>query len=190
MTMKPMLLTNFEDYPVAYPLWVERKVNGHRCMVIVDESGNGTAYTREGGVLRAARIIAEELEDVGPGYYDGEVYAGSWGATQSAVKSGHGERLMYHVWDYLTPAELRAGGTMAPLHDRRQRLELMAIGSAHVCLHPGRVIDSEEDLGDEFATAMAAGEEGLVVKMLHSGYRCGTRSTEWQKLKAGKSEEW
>ena len=188
--MTPMLLTNFEDYPVLYPLWCERKINGHRCVVVVTGDGCGTAYTRDGGVLESGRAIAADLAAIEPGMYDGEIYAGSWGATQSAVKRGTTEGLVFYVWDYLTSGELRRGGTDAPLYDRRQRLELMGIESARVRLHPGRIIETEDELGAEFEAAMEAGEEGLVIKMRDSGYRLGTRSTQWQKLKPGRREEW
>jgi len=188
-----MLLRNFEDVPVAYPTWVERKYDGIRCLIIIRD-GVGVGMSREGHVITAADGLAQIMAGLLPdGVYDGELDGGSWGATQSAVKRGDGRSLCYRAWDALTLTEWALGISRCSLAQRKARLANLLNphrGSSRVTIVKGVYAENEHHLGAAFLQACDAGWEGLVSKDPNAPYLVGRRSGSWQKLKPGKREEW
>jgi len=181
--MKPQLLTEVDFERLRYPLWVERKYDGHRLLIHVDESGRGSAWSREGRPVRAAQWIADEAARVAPaGWYDGELAGETWSATQSAVMRRDGSKLTWWAFDALTPEEVTDGGSQVPLEARRARLQALR-DVPGVRLVESALCESEDRLGELFLAAMAAGHEGLVTKACGSGYACGTRVPTWVKVK-------
>lgn len=187
----PMLLKNFEDTPVRYPVWCERKHDGIRAVVLVDEAGRGTAWSRYGRPLPAAQGIADQVAaTMGPGHVvDGELDAGSWGLTQSAIKRKDPAGLVYRPWDALTLSEWTTGMSEAHLMKRRARLDPLR-GVPGVEVVDGLLVLNEAALGVCFTDAIERKFEGVVIKDLHAPYVCGVRSGMWQKLKMGRREEW
>jgi DNA ligase 1 len=68
----------------------------------------------------------------------------------------------------------------APLSDR---LEAMNRVLPRELLVPRRVVTNEEELASTFATAVADGYEGLVVKRPSAPYAAGRREASWIKIK-------
>ena len=184
-----MLLRNFEDAPVAYPTWVERKYDGHRCIIIIRD-GVGVGLSRTGHVVAAADGIAQIMAGLLPdGVYDGELDGGSWGATQSAVKRGDSYGLTYRPFDALTLDEWAAGISERILSDRKAILAQL-IGVDGIEPVEGHLAENEHHLGAAFLQAVDAGWEGIISKDPTAPYLVGQRSGSWQKLKVGKREEW
>lgn len=188
-----MLLRNFEDSPVAYPTWVERKINGIRCIIVVRD-GVGVGMSREGHVIAAADGMAQIMAAAcGDGVYDGELDGGTWGATQSAVKRGDGRNLCYRAWDALTLDEWALGISRCSLSQRKAGLVGLLrpeYRGGRCGIVKGQWAANEDELGGMFMDAVSRGWEGVVIKDPSAPYLVGQRSGAWQKLKPGKKAEW
>lgn len=191
----PMLLERYFPGAMEFPVWVERKYNGFRCVIVVpDPRGNSfvsepAAFSREGRVLEAGTRAAREIaERCGPGYYDGELVGPSFRATASAVKSKNPSSLRYKCWDRLIVLPMEGRMEVALTERKSWLAPLMAPPWADtvnrcVDLVPGGWVWSEEELERALDLAIRRGWEGLVIKNGRSGYRCGVRSRNWMKLK-------
>jgi len=179
----PMLLTFFGDHEITYPLWAERKIDGVRCFIVVDDAGRGCAYSRNGNVLHAAQPLADVIAGCSMrGVYDGELDAGTWSKTCSAVKRQSPAGLRYVAFDHLGYGEWIDGGTERSIEARRMLLEHLA-DLPGIEVIESRLITTDADMEKSFNDALAKGWEGLVAKRPGSPYTCGVRSRDWQKLK-------
>lgn len=188
----PMLLERYVPELASWPALVEQKVDGVRCLVVVDEAGRGRAYSRQGLVLPVQALADRVAGAVGAGVVvDGELAASTWNETISLLRRRGADRsaLILHAFDLVMLSEWTAGRSSAPLADRRERLQPLQ-GVLGVRVVPGVLVDDAGELDDRFRGALAAGWEGLVVKDPSSGYYCGTRCRAWAKLKAGAPCSW
>ena len=113
----PMLLERYVPSLASWPALVEQKVNGVRCIVIVDEAGHGRAYSRQGLVLPVQAPLADRVaEAVGPSVVvDGELAAGTWNETISILRRRGADRtaLVLHAFDLVMLSEWTAGRSSA-----------------------------------------------------------------------------
>ena len=187
----PMLLQRFVPGLATWPAVAEEKVNGVRCLVIVDEKGQGRAYSREGNPLPVQALADRIAAAGGPGVYDGELAAGTWNETISLLKRRGADRsaLIFHCFDALTPQEWAFSGSLVPWCYRRWRLDVLhAVPGVRVL--PGVQVDGPDEVEALFRVAIADRWEGLVIKDPQSGYYCGERTRAWLKLKEGRLECW
>jgi DNA ligase-1 len=70
-----------------------------------------------------------------------------------------------------------------PLAERRRVLDLLVPRSGTLRLSQGKLFNEAAALDDEFASARARGNEGLMIKSPASLYKPGRRGREWLKLK-------
>ena len=70
-----------------------------------------------------------------------------------------------------------------PLSERRRLLDQLVPWSGLVRLSHGKLFNEAAALDDEFASARARGNEGLMIKSPASRYKPGRRGREWLKLK-------
>ncbi len=187
------LAERFCPEKVTFPVWVEEKLDGMRGLIIVDESGQGSAWSREGRRLACVQYIADQVAGaMGPGVVvDGELFAGTWSNTIHLVKTrGAVDRsgLALHAFDCLTAGEWTRGRSEASLEARRERLQALR-GVPAVEVVQGLLVNSLEELQAAFAGVIAAGGEGIMLKDPAAGYSCN-RSWSWQKLKEGRPECW
>jgi ATP-dependent DNA ligase len=70
-----------------------------------------------------------------------------------------------------------------PLADRRKILERLVPGKGPLRLSEGKLFREVASLDDEFGSARARGNEGLMIKSPASLYKPGRRGREWLKLK-------
>ncbi len=180
--MSPMLLSKWYPGALRFPFWAEQKVNGVRCCVVVSET-EARALSREGNALRAGQALADLIaKAAGPGIYDGELDAGTFRRTLSAVKRGAGLGLVFRAWDCLSVDEWRAGRSCVALEARRGRLEALRDVPGVELVRAVLVRDAGE-LGELQAAAVRLGWEGLALKAPGSGYTCGERGRGWWKWK-------
>ncbi len=80
--------------------------------------------------------------------------------------------------------------TSKPLLERRALLEAIVRAEERVHLTTAELTDDEERLQEIFEGALAAGQEGVIAKAVHSEstYQAGARSWLWIKLKASYTE--
>jgi DNA ligase-1 len=70
-----------------------------------------------------------------------------------------------------------------PLAERRRMLDQLVSASGPLWLSQGKMFNEAAALDDEFASARARGNEGLMIKSPASLYKPGRRGREWLKLK-------
>ena len=70
-----------------------------------------------------------------------------------------------------------------PLSERRRLLDRLVPASGSLRLSEGKLFSDATALDDEFASARARGNEGLMIKSPASLYKPGRRGREWLKLK-------
>ena len=70
-----------------------------------------------------------------------------------------------------------------PLSERRRQLGQLVPASGPLRLSQGKLFDDATALDDEFGSARARGNEGLMIKSPASQYKPGRRGREWLKLK-------
>ena len=173
---------------------VEYKYDGVRVIAIV-QNGSATLHSRNGKLLSNFPHIEEALSK--PEFeglvFDGEVMSEDFQSLMKQVHRKEGaqtEDAYLAVFDMLTLAEFKAGGTTKTAEVRRGRL----IELDHHNLLPNsiRIVDAysvnfDTDEGKaEFdklnKTALAEGYEGLMIKPIDQGYKC-KRSHAWLKVK-------
>jgi len=187
-SMKPMLLHRYHSGCKAWPYWAERKHNGVRCLIVSDGK-TAAPYSREGNLLPSGYVAAGHImATCGPGVYDGELVAGTFTETLSAVKRKTTAGVRFKVWDCLTLEEWDRGVCLLPLPERRARLVgLLAKPTDpawYVCeIVTGRYICNHADLFYAMAEALRRGWEGLVLKDPAAPYLCGERTWGWLKCK-------
>jgi ATP-dependent DNA ligase len=185
-----MLAEKFCPQKVRFPVWCEEKVDGVRALIVVDDDGAGSAWSRAGNRLPAAQSIADEVAlAMGPGVVvDAELFAGSWSRTVSAVKRRSPVGLRLHVFDALSLAEWTSGGSAVSLMERRERLEALS-GRPGVVVVDGVLLEAVLELERLLEAVLEAGGEGIMLKDPASGYSC-SRTWAWMKMKPGRPECW
>ncbi len=182
------------------PWLAEPKFDGLRCIVVVDKEGRAFAYSRNGKPLWNMEKILAEIEDAvyeGEVHYtvstfkglvlDGEVYTKDWNLSMSIVKRStqthpDQDKLHYHVWDCLTPAEWKAGKTSVSNHVRKGRLSFLS-DCTFVELVKGHLVHNQKDLENAYQEFLTQGYEGAILKDTEGIYECGRRSPYWLKIK-------
>ena len=186
-TYLPMLATPADAVPTADEWLFEIKWDGYRVISRV-EGGRVTLSSRRGRHLTERfAAITRALPGAVRGrdcVVDGEVCAldADGRPSFSLLQQGSGP-LAYFAFDLL---ELDGEPLLdLPLTDRRARLAELVDPSAGAV----RVSDVFDD-GEALLDAVAAqGLEGVVAKRPYSRYRPGTRSRQWLRMKARRTEE-
>ena len=70
-----------------------------------------------------------------------------------------------------------------PLSERRRQLDRLVPANGSLRLSKGKLFNEAAALDDEFASARARGNEGLMIKSPASLYKPGRRGRDWLKLK-------
>ena len=165
-TFRPMLAELASIELIRYPVLVTPKFDGVR-LIIKD----GKCLTRTGKELPNKHINKTLLEicNSNSGFYDGELIAGNFQETTSAVMSIEGEPVFtYHVFDYVT-------NIYKPYSDRV--LDLSSIVENDIVKRVMPVaVNSYENLIHTMDSYIDLGFEGLIFRSEHSPYKFG-RST-------------
>lgn len=156
-----LLVSTYRDEDLAGWFWSE-KIDGFRAF------WNGSAFVSRLG--NEFDVPAEWLRAMPSHKLDGELFAGSWSDTCSAVRSGRWSDIRFHAFD----ADVDGG-----LLDRQQCME----GLPDFC----RRVEHAPVFSTEHARAImsnvaAAGGEGIVLRRPDTSYFSG-RSADVLKLK-------
>lgn len=183
----PMLAQTYKDQDLSKGEFIQRKLNGLRCLA-VNDGGVITMYSRKGKVFEHLHEIREELSHLIPEgeTFDGELYhhGTSLQTIQSWAKRRQNDTLkikyvMYDMMDKVNGFGHRFQTLSNAMDDfRRAGHEPKRIA----ILATGRVYNKSE-LDEAFAKARAAKFEGLIVKIDGIPYENGKRSKSNLKVK-------
>lgn len=181
-TFRPMLAENADVNLIRYPVLVTHKFDGVRLIVKEDK-----CLTRTGKELPNKYITKTLLEicNTDSGFYDGELIAGNFQETTSAVMSIDGEPVFtYNIFDYVTNVN-------KPYSERVKELSTIAENDIVKLVIP-TVVNSHDELMRAMDNCINDGYEGVVFRSLYSPYKFG-RSTVKEghmlKLKRFKDSE-
>src|SRR5437868_6190332 len=179
------------DTPPTGNRWIhELKLDGFRMGLFVERgrariiSRRGTDYTREfPEIVAAARGLKTRQALI-----DGEIVvldANGVSRFQLLQQLGNSRRgLTYFAFDLLSLDG--ANLTRLPLLERKRMLRKLIGGRRGVI----RYTDHFESEGaDVFRQACALGAEGIISKLRDAPYRLDARSSDWQKIKCIKRQE-
>lgn len=179
------------DHPPAGKRWVhEIKLDGFRMGVFLDRgdvriiSRRGTDYTREFPEIASAakKLRAKQA------LLDGEIVVlDEHGVSRFQLLQQLGESrrgLTYFAFDLLSVDGENL--TRLPLEERKKRLRKLVGGRAGLIRYSPHL---EADGSEVFAKACALGAEGIISKLRDGPYRVAARSSDWQKIKCVKRQE-
>lgn len=175
--------------PVAYPVRVEPKLDGLRCIAI-KRNGAVTMFTRSGSLIETLPTIKAALEAAPWDDFvlDGEAMGKDWNESASVVMSHKTAKddsgIVYNVFDAMVFDDWRDQANDSPLEDRiALAKELVAqVASEHVVQVGGITAKDQDALMKFYGKAIESGFEGIMVKKLGSPY-IFKRSDSVMKLK-------
>jgi ATP-dependent DNA ligase len=212
MTSLCQLATDWRGEIPEGGLMAEQKIDGWRALRFPGVDGKVRLWTRNGMTIEGAAHILHRLELMEqaagePMVFDGEYQVEeSLAATKAWCERGWrigGEAGKFHVFDCLTVDEWRAGGSDAPLYQRKAWLRELFAASEEVddgwtwregsrgaptpiavhVLADGWSFDASDVL-NEARRIWAAGGEGVMLKDAEAPYR-RNRNVAWLKVKQG-----
>lgn len=184
----PMKAQNSNDHKhkIVYPCYVERKLNGQRCMVDKD----GVAWSKQGEPLQfpthwiGLSEIAKRFQGL-----DGEVFAGSvkeGGMPLQDIISAFRKpnqntpKLKYYVYDI--PVEgmdmMQRVKKLSELQDYVERE-----GINYIVVVLPEVVNSWDEVEERTKAYVAEGQEGAIVRNMKGLYEFGKRSYDLLKVK-------
>jgi len=175
--------------PVAYPVRVEPKLDGLRCIAI-KRNGAVTMFTRSGSPIETLPTIKAALEAAPWDDFvlDAEAMGRDWNESASVVMSHKTAKddsgMILNVFDAMVFDDWRDQANDSPLEDRIALVkELVAqVASEHVVQVGGITAKDQDTLMKAYGKAIEGGFEGIMVKKLGSPY-IFKRSDSVQKLK-------
>ncbi|MBQ7973813.1 MAG: hypothetical protein IJ295_02555 [Clostridia bacterium] len=165
---------------------ITEKLDGVRCMLIFNDAGEPTFFSRAGKSFDDMVELAQEVKQLNPQMvYDGELLLGVDESIKSAdlyrmtvkvtAKDGTKTGLVYNVFDALPKTDLLKGECAIPCEQRKAQLsaELKALSLAHVkevpILYAGDDLKKIDLLCDEYTDK---GREGVMVNVADAPYEC------------------
>lgn len=179
----PMLAQVYGGSTGGRPAWLQKKLNGLRCL-ITRQDGQLIAYTRRGKQLSAITEILEEADKfVQEGMtVDGELYIHGTPLQiiQSYVKRRQANtgKILYVMYDQMD------GGRFSDRHDALLGAVKAVEGLKRCHVLPKIEYVDEETRAVEFAKARENGFEGLMVRIDMYDYEPNVRSASLLKDKA------
>ena len=194
----PMLAKTYrkDGDKIAFPAYAQPKLDGHRCIAVVDGNGRCTLWTRKRKPYASVPHVVRAVEALGlkDVVLDGELYAHSFRdkfeqlahlVRQSEPESGHPElEIEFHVFDQQSPDGFG---------QRYERLSsLLAHARKPIVLVDTCRVDGETALLAAFEDYRALGYEGAMVRNAHGAYESHPthRSSDLQKIKTFDDAEW
>lgn len=184
----PQLCDKWQGGQLSKPYMAERKLDGLRALVFIDEAGDCVALSRSGKDMWNCDHIFSELKSRGlrSCVVDGEFEAGTFGESMSITKSQtpHPKALSlnFFVFDILHITEWTSKKSSYPLIMRKQLLEEKLSGLTYVKLLEYQMVRTDEEILAVMDEFVKEGFEGVVLKDPDSVYKFD-RTADWLKVK-------
>ena len=174
---------------VNYPIRVEPKLDGLRCIAVKHE-GAVTMFTRSGNVLETLPKIKLALEKAPWDEFvlDGEIMRETWSESASIVmshkKGKDDSSMIFHVLDAMPFIDWKDQVTELTLTNRVALVDELVITCDNPVVKqvPGSLVKNQEELLEMYASETNAGFEGVMLKDLDAPYLF-KRSANIRKLK-------
>ena len=192
----PMLAKTYrkDGDKIAFPAYAQPKLDGHRCIAVVDGRGRCTLWTRKRKPYASVPHIVRAVEALGlkDVVLDGELYANAFHdrfeelahlVRQGEPEEGH-QAVEYHVFD------LQGDEGFGRRYERLQKL--LAHARKPIVLVDTCRVDGESALLSAFEDYRALGYEGAMVRNVQGAYEAHPthRSSDLQKIKTFDDAEW
>lgn len=183
-----MRADKFESLNKRFNYVIEPKYDGLRCIAIV-EDGSVTLLSRNGKEFTSADHLKPQLlklaANIGYCVFDGELTAGSFNDSVSAVKKKDTQNpdIIFNAFDVLDMVEWK--NPITPYYQRRNYLSgafAKAGEQPNLLLVPSYKIESEAEAYRFYNRFLSQGYEGGIVKNNQGLYRF-KRHKDWLKLK-------
>ena len=195
------LATDFDKVPVDFSKeqWISsRKLDGVRCLAIIDEFSKATLWSRQGNQFETLGKVVAEVENLGlkDMVLDGEICLTDadgnedfQGIMKQIRKKDHTiDNPKYLAFDMISGAEFRSKTGSNKYLDRYAKLLDLIKGYNHISVVSQDVIVNESHYADLMHEADANGWEGLILRK-NVGYE-GKRSKNMLKCKSFKDAEY
>ena len=187
----------FND-PVKYPVRVEAKLDGLRC-IAVKHNGNVTMFTRNGTELETLPRIKAVIEAIPADNFvlDGEAMGEDWNESASILMSAKSKKddssMLYHVFDYVPFEDWQSQSTSLTYSERLACLMAIIGAGPQIANSPFRyvknkVCNNEIELREFYTECLDEGYEGVMLKDIKAPYSW-KRSDAILKLKPVATEE-
>jgi DNA ligase-1 len=195
------LATDFDKVPVdfAKDQWIaSRKLDGVRCLAIIDEFGKATLWSRQGNQFETLSKVIAEVEELGlkDMVLDGEICLTDangnedfQGIMKQIRKKDHTiDNPKYLAFDMISGSEFRSKTGSNQYLNRYAELIRLMKGQKHISVVPQDLIADEAHYADLMHYADKSGWEGLILRK-NVGYE-GKRSKNMLKCKSFKDAEY
>lgn len=182
---------------LRYPVFVEPKIDGVRCLAICPQGGYGKIdfLSRSGHPLYNTKYIESELRErlqsrrIEHGIvYDGELFYQSLKSTMSLVRAAVSTRddskiseMRYHIFDAIPHLEWQTQSVRDPLAIRKIAGDIFGRGQYIKFVEHEEARDSKR-VDEIYVAALQAGHEGVMVKN-PVGLYIFDRTDAWLKYK-------
>lgn len=192
----PMLAKTYrkDGHKIEFPAYAQPKLDGHRCIAVVEGKGRCTLWTRKRKPYASVPHIVRAIEALGLKnvVLDGELYASKFSdkfeelahlVRQGEPEEGH-QAVEYHVFD------LQGDEGFGRRYERLQKL--LAHARKPIVLVDTCRVDGETALLAAFEDYRAQGYEGAMVRNASGAYESHPthRSGDLQKIKEFDDAEW
>lgn len=194
---KPQLCEKYEGKPIKFPVRVDPKYDGARCVIVVNADGGCVGLSRNLKPFYNWEHIAEAITNAGLRnvVLDGEflstlgdVPEETFHITMSILttqKKRHenSDTLQFHVFDAMPIDEWVSGKGKTLIEDRYELVkECVAKVNLPLILVPCSIVSNMTELLDLYNKFVALGYEGIIIKTLKSVYQF-KKNKIWLKMK-------
>jgi len=193
----PMLAKVFEDHvsKIKFPVAVQPKLDGHRCIAHIDSYGKVTLWSRTRKRITSVPHIEEKIAFIArkmkliPCWLDGELYnhnlRSDFEKLSSAIRkkepTPESKKVQYHVYDMVD--------TTRGFKERIGSLsDIIMLGGTSVVLVDTMYSSNQGSLDSYYTAFIKAGYEGAMVRTLNEGYHT-KRSDQLLKMKTFQDTE-
>jgi DNA ligase-1 len=201
-TFEVALATDFDKVSVdiTNSSWYSsRKLDGVRCLTIVDENGGVTCWSRQGNQFGTLSIIESAIKQIGLTnvVFDGEICLMDKngnedfsGIMKEIRRKNHTiKNPKYLIFDYLTLSDFQQKKSKAIYSERLARLhQVIDANSSHLSVCKQTIINDDAHLQSLLQEADSNGWEGLILRR-NVTYE-GKRSKNMLKCKSFKDAEY
>jgi ATP-dependent DNA ligase len=183
----PMLAQRFDQqgHKLSYPCYVQPKLDGHRCIAMVDTDGACTLWTRSRKPITSMNHIAAAIESLGfrSTIFDGELYNHAYKndfekltsfIRDDEAKPGSTD-VQYHIYDIVFDG---------PFSDRTAVLsDITPDRDGHLVFVDTKLVEDEDEMMLHFQRYLKEGYEGLMARNADGPYVENKRSYDLFKIK-------